>query len=309
MPYNFSQIVATCGLITQNQLTDSQIHLLANNAHLEEVETRTWARLQRDITVNSFALYTTGTVTTTQASPLVTGVGTGWTSAMIGMSFRAGITTPSGPATQYSPVRIDSVQSATQLTLATAYPNVSGVNQGYQIFPLTYSALGFQRIVEVRQQVKLGQRTHGWFNQRDPYRINLSSPSVFWAPFGQDADGNARFELWPVETVSQGYTVFGVLGHRDLRNPTDLPLLPATVIINKTLMKCFETLYSLTGDQRWISQRDFYANRYNEEFQKAIDADREEFGVIGQVQDSIGDPNTSGSTPGIDQFAVRDVIG
>lgn len=308
MPYNLQQMVATCGLISQNQLTDQQITLLLNNAHLEEVETRTWARLQRDIVVNSFALYTTGTVSTAQGSPMVSGFGTTWTSAMVGMYFRGGITTPSGPATQYAPIKIDSVQAANRLTLATAYPSVSAVNLGYQIFPLTYSAPGFQRIIGVRQQVRLGKRTHEWFNQRDPYRINLASPATYWAPFGQDDDGNALVEIWPVETASNGYTIYGVLGHRDLRNPTDLPLLPATVIINKTLMKCFETLYSLTGDARWVPQRDYYNRRYEEEFQKALDADREEFGVIGQVQDSIGDSDSGGTVPGLDQYATRDVI-
>lgn len=309
MPTDLARMTAYIGLQVNNQLTDGQIQLLINLTSMEEIEARVWARLQVDIAVNSFALYTTGTTTVTQGSPLVTGVGTGWTSALTGMNFRAGISTPGGPSQQYSPIRIDSVQNATHLTLATVYPQVGGTLLGYQIFPAFYSAPGLARITSIRQQISLGKRTHKWFNNRDPYRINQASPATFWAPFGTDHNGNAMYELWPTETNANGYIIGGFKAHEDMVNPTDLPLLPAGIIINKTLGKVSETIYSLTGDGRWVTQRDFYYGRYKDELDNAIEADREQFGVISQVQDAATDPDSGNMIPGFDQFPYRDVLG
>jgi hypothetical protein len=307
MSVDLARMTAYIGLQISNQLEDGQINLLINLTHMEEVEARPWARLQTDFAFNSFGLYTTGTVSFTQGSPIITGAGTAWTTSMIGMVMRIG--TISGTAsTQLVPIPINSVDATNQIiTLQDPYPLAGASGMGYQIFPLFYSIRGIQRVIGVRQQVQLGRRNHGFINQRDPYRYNQSSPARFWAPFGQNHDGSAKIELWPIETISNPYSVYGLKGHLDLMNPTDLPLIPSGLIVNKTIGKCCETVYSLTGDTRWVTQRDFYYKRYGDELDRAIESDREEFGVIQQIKDSIGDPDSDSYRPGLDSFYNRDV--
>ncbi len=305
MSVDLARMTAYIAVVINNELTDQQIQLLLNLSHMEEVEEYPWGRLQTDFAFNSFQLYTTGTVAFTQGSPIVTGTGTNWTSDMTGMVIRIG-TISSTASTQLVPIPIDSVQGATQLTMSSVYPLNSGSGLGYQIFPLFYSLPGIQRITGVRQQVALGRRTHQWINNADPYRYNQSSPSRYFAPFGQDDNGFARFELWPIETSANAYTAYGLKAHIDLVNPTDLPLLPSGVIVNKTIAKCCATLYARNGDPRWVSPRDYHSGLYAESLARAIESDREEFGVIGQIQDKSTSPDSDSFRPGLDQFYNRD---
>lgn len=306
MSVDLARMTAYIGVVINNELTDQQIQLLLNLSHMEEVESYPWARLQTDFVFNSFQLYTTGTVAFTTGSPIVTGTGTGWTDSMIGMVIRIG-TISSTASTQLVPIPIDSVQSATQLTMSDVYPLNSGSGLGYQIFPLFYSAPQIQRVLSIRQQVALGRRSHQWFNNVDPYRYNQSSPARYWAPFGQDDNGFAKFELWPIETTANPYSVYGLKAHIDLVNPTDLPLLPSGLIVQKTIGKCCEALYARNGDPRWVSPRDYHYQRYKDEKEEAVNSDREEFGTISQIQDQQTTPDTDSFRPGLDAFYNRDV--
>lgn len=306
MSVDLARMTAYIGLVINNELTDQQIQLLLNLSHMEEVESYPWARLQTDFAFNSFQLYTTGTVAFTTGSPIVTGTGTGWTDSMIGMVIRIG-TISSTASTQLVPIPIDSVQSPTQLTMSDVYPLNSGSGLGYQIFPMFYSAPQIQRVISIRQQVALGRRSHQWFNNVDPYRYNQSSPARYWAPFGQDDNGFAKFELWPIETTANPYSVYGLKGHIDLANPHDLPLLPSGLIVQKTIGKCCESLYARNGDPRWVSPRDYHYQRYKDEKEEAINSDREEFGTIAQIQDQSTTPDTDSFRPGLDQSYNRDV--
>lgn len=308
MPATLAQIIAYAGVVCNQELTDQQIVVLLNLAHLEEVESYPWGRLQRDFTLNSFGQYTQGTVTVAQGSPQVVGVGTNWTPSMTGMYF-AGATLNANQPTQMVPIPINAVVSPTQLNLRAPYPLGSGTNLGYQIFPMFYSIVGLQHVIQVRQQVPLGKRTHRSINLTDPYRMQRSSPSIFWAPFGQDDDGNAKIELWPIEVTNNPYGVYGLAGHTDLADPTDMPLLPSGMLIAKTLLKIFETRSTQSGDARYLQALKYWQGRFEYEKQQALDADREEFGVVSQVQDGRGDPDTGGYTPGLDAIYSRDPYG
>lgn len=304
MAVNLNQMIAYIQVIIQNQLTDQQVTSLINLAELEELEARAWAAMEIETTLNSFALYTAGTITVTNGSPVIMGVGTAWTSNMAGMVLRAGTSTATA-TTQLQPVGIDSVQSATQLTLIAPYSQNSQSALGYQIFPLFYNIPMMDRVIGVRQQVPLGRRTHDFFNLADPYRYNQSSPARFWAPFGSNHDGNCKIELWPIETSSNPYSVYGLRQRVDLANPTDIPTLPSGIVMNKAIVKCCETLNSLTGDQRWSNQRDYYLGIYETQLGRAIEADNERYGTIAQIRDSYTTPDSEGYTPGLDYFWNR----
>lgn len=307
---NLGTIVATLGILIQNQLTDDQLTTLINLSEIEEVESRAWARLRLTVSLTTFPLYATGTVTITQNSPIVQGTGTAWTSKMVGMNFRVGIQGSSGSAVQLQPIEITALNPTTQtLTLQVPYPFSNGTGLGYQIFPRYYSISGMQRVTGVRQQIVLGRTTEEAVSIIDPYRNQSSSPSTNWYPFGQDSKANARIGLWPVETAANPYTVTGLKDHIDLQNATDVPLIPSAVLLNKAAMKACESLLSLRGDDKWANQRDYYRDQWRFELDKALDADRELYGVPGQVGDSQGDPNFGSYTPGLDSVWNRDVFG
>lgn len=312
---NLGQMLATLGVMLANQLTDQQFTTLINAAEIEEIETKAWARLQTDFNFNSFGIYATGSVTITQNSPLVAGRGTAWTTALVGMVFRGGITTVgqqtgSIVSQQLEPINITAVNPNTQtLTLQTPWPLANGVNLGYQIFPQFYSIQGMQRVLGVRQLIPLGRTTHDYINRVDPYLNQSSSPATYWAPFGTDAKNNAKIQLWPTEVGQNPYRVYGLKDHIDLQNPDDQPLIPSAVLVNKAAMKACEGLIALRGDQRWATLRDYYQGRYQYERDTSLDADRELYGVPSQVGDSFGDPNYGNYNPGLDAVWNRDVFG
>jgi len=287
----------------QSQLTDQQLILLLNLAEIEEVESRAWSRLKTDFTFNSFPLYTTGTISVTQNSPIVQGTGTAWTSQMQGMVLRPGQSTGTG---QLVPIPIDVVNVATQtITLRSPYPTTSQSSLGYGIFPMFYSIQGMQEVLGIRQLRPLGKTSHDAINLIDPYRYQSSSPAICWAPFGLDHDDNALAELYPIETAANVYSVYGLRQHIDLENPTDMPLIPSAVLVNKAAMKACESLLALTGDERWSNQRDYFAGRFQYERDTCIERDTQTYGAPAQIQDSVGDPDTGGYYPGIDYIASR----
>lgn len=103
--------------------------------------------------------YTTGTITTaTNGSKVITGSGTSWTAGMAGSFLRitSGNSANLGDGNWYE---IDTVDSATQITLQTVYQgtsiaagsaaytigNVSAIPEKYQIAPVYYAAAEYWR--------------------------------------------------------------------------------------------------------------------------------------------------------------------
>jgi hypothetical protein len=70
--------------------------------------------------------YTTGTVTTTNGSAVITGSGTNWTAGMVGKLFRVN--------TENVFYTIQSVDSTTQITLTSNYGQATGGGQAYTIY-------------------------------------------------------------------------------------------------------------------------------------------------------------------------------
>lgn len=332
---NLGQMLATLGVQLANQLTDQQLTALINAAEIEEIETKAWARLQTDFNFNSIPIYSAGTVTVTNGSPLVVGLETFWTTAMVGRVMRVGTNIPNvssfdatqdvdtepdfdeigaGPGSVFSqqlePINITAVNPNTQtITLQTPFPLANGTVLGYQIFPQFYSIQGMQRVLGVRQLIPLGRTTHDYISRVDPYLNQSSSPATYWAPFGTDEKNNAKIQLWPTEVAQNPYRVYGLKDHIDLQNPDDLPLIPSAVLVNLAATKACEGLLSLRGDQRWAAQRDYFAGRHQYWRDASLDADRELYGVPSQVGDSFGDPNYGNYNPGLDAIYNRDIFG
>jgi hypothetical protein len=96
------------------------------NAFRRVAERRRWSWMY---TYGQFLVplvYTTGTVTVTRNSTVVTGVATAWTTDLIGRQFRIGTTTPI--------YTVQSVDSATQITLDNVWGGDTLAGRTYEIY-------------------------------------------------------------------------------------------------------------------------------------------------------------------------------
>lgn len=99
---------------------------MVRNAFRKLAERRRWSWLVKQSQIIAPVAYTTGTVTVTLNSNIVTGSSTVWTSAMVGRQFRRGLLTPL--------YNIASVQSATQFTLDQVWGSATAAAVNYQIY-------------------------------------------------------------------------------------------------------------------------------------------------------------------------------
>jgi len=313
-------------IILANQLTQDQMTVMLNLADEEEVEARPWARLKAEIFVNSYPQTVFPNCQVQQGNPLIVSQG----DAFPAVTGQYVVTVGGQP---YAPVGVvANPASSTSLSLVGPYPGPNANGVGVTLFPMFYSAeaqnlaignggrgprnpnvptttqtIILQQIIGIRQQTALLRRTHEWINLRDPYRAQSASPSQIWAPAGRDVNDVGQFELWPPETQANAYVVYGLKGHIDMVNPTDLPAVPSAVILNKALMRSCEAVFTLNGDPRWSNLVEHFQSRYNDELEKALDEDREQYGTVQVVTDSLNSDSGSGQAyPGLDFIYNKD---
>lgn len=164
-------------------------------------------------------MYSTGTVSVTTGSNVVTGTGTNFTQALVGQQFRIGFT--QGWITVYS------VQSATQLTLAMPWGDQPYSTVGYQIAQ-AWVTLG-PNIKFIKEMV----------NQKQGYRIYPNIPqkvlniadtwrsSVGWSflisPLPVTQAGLPQFELYPTPIFTQVFPYLAYIQPPDMVNDNDTP--------------------------------------------------------------------------------------
>jgi len=173
-----------------------------NYAFRDLIEKRKWSW---SIAQSQFifpAAYTTGTVTVTNNSNAVVGVGTAWTASMIGQQFRTSTLTPI--------YTITAVGSATTLTLDQVWGAATASAQGYKIYvayqipPTDFHA--FTSIWDPNFSWQLWSTvSQAELNTYDAQRASQGTPYVV-ADFDYTnlAFGGAaispslpRFEVWP----------------------------------------------------------------------------------------------------------------
>lgn len=163
--------------------------------------------------------YTMGTVTVTQNSPIISGIGMNWTPQMVGWQFRVGFATPL--------FTIQAVTSATQIELDLPWGAATQANTSYQIF---------NNFVSFGTNIK---RILSCVNQRQGYRLMLNIPqevlniydtwrtTTGWtflvANYSPDANGNPLFELYPAPTFQQSFPFLAYTQPIDLTADTDYP--------------------------------------------------------------------------------------
>lgn len=277
---NLTTMTNWMSVILSSQLDQTQIQTLLNKADLEECENWTWARLRSRTAINSFAAITFPSITAVQGSAIVTSNGAPFPPVTTQFAFRV-----SGQF--YVPIGVvANSSSSTTLTLATPYPAVGGSNLSGTLFQLYYSIPGWQEVTSVTQQIPLKRMAQEELDIVDPWLSQIASPALRWIPQGRDASDNVQVTLWPIETNANGYIMWGLRGHVDMVNPTDLPAIPSSVITAKALSEACESLYTLKGDGQWQDMRDYYRQIYQDERERVQEQDRQQYGVISRVQDS-----------------------
>ena len=179
---------------------------LVRNAFLRVAERRRWSWLIKFGQFISPAVYNTGTVTVTQGSATVTGSGTAWTSALLYRQFRIGLTAPI--------YTIQSVDSATQITLDSAYGSTTASGAVYQIYQCFYSTpsdyhsmltlwdpqMNWQLYLNVKQEelnlVDAQRATMG-----NAYCVSYRDTSTLTTNISAGQPGVPRLELWPHATA------------------------------------------------------------------------------------------------------------
>ena len=166
--------------------------------------------------------YATGTVTLTNSSAAVVGVGTAFTSAMVGRQL---ITGGSGP--YYT---ISAVTDGTNLTLERVYGGITAANVTFQIVQAYVTPpsdfLAFKTIVDPvnnwRLKFNVPQES---LNLRDANRTTTGTAWLF-ADYRHSSAGIPRYEVWP-RVVSQAvYPFLYVKRPADLSADADTPMTP-----------------------------------------------------------------------------------
>jgi hypothetical protein len=193
---------------------------MINNRYRQIVSRRKWYGLRVRGTATVPTVYSTGSATVTNGSTSVTGVGTAWTTSIVGLQFRNGFTNP-----YQTIVAVDAVHQV--ITLDTPFPGISGT-WGYQIV-LAYLTFG----ANVRHLRWAVNQMFGWpikvnvpveeINAKDTWRQNLGWAREF-ATRPPTPDGQYQVEVWPTPYALQSFPFEADTEPPEMVDDTDAPV-------------------------------------------------------------------------------------
>ena len=204
-----------------------------NNYIRKIVDMRTWYGLKLRGVINIPQIYQQGTVTTTNGSNIVQGIGTAWTTSFIGTQFRPGFSFPWST--------INNVDVANQrLTLDTQYGGQT-MTGGYQIQQV-YTTLG----ANIKYLLWALNQQQGWpmevnvpvqtINTWDPWRQSLGWSTIF-ATRPPTPDGQFQIEMWPTPYSTQVFPFEAYMQPPDLVKDADTPppFIRSDVIVGRAI--------------------------------------------------------------------------
>jgi len=173
------------------------LNVWINSAYADLLNYREWTGLAAQGTIQTKALYQTGTVNVTHGSAAVTGVGTSWSSAFNGYRFR---TAPRSESYTFT------VVNATSGTLDRPYEGETATELGYRLYQNIYpKPSGAKYIRQILNP--LGRQLARWdraqIDLTDGARLVTSPEPSAWAMLDLNF-----VEVWPVPEQSIGLTVF-----------------------------------------------------------------------------------------------------
>jgi hypothetical protein len=206
-----------------------------NNALRATVDRRLWYGMLRKGQIVSPAYYSQGTIAVMNNSATVTGNGTNFTTALIGLSLRVGYINPI--------YNIIGVPNSTTLTLELPWGSPSQSSTGYFITQQYYSIPNIKFIIEC---INLQLQARMWTNLNqstldaiDPSRLQILYP---WglASMPPDPSGNFQFELYPASMIQQAFPYIAYVQPPNLVADTDV--LPAfmrsDVLVARAISDC-----------------------------------------------------------------------
>lgn len=244
------------------QISSTQIQQIIQAEHDTILNDNSWAERKAESTLATVAPYTTGTLSTSGTT--VTGVGTTWTSAMVGRYLKV------GTYTEY--FLITAFTSATSLTIERAVPQGDiAAGSTYEIFQNVYTLPSdCERITSMVYQTPIHDTTRQDLDRIDPYRTYRSSIPTHRIFRELSSTGLRQIELWPVPSAAV-LIRFQYLKKNDTPTTgsswsadTTYPLYRADILVWKSGETAAYFLFSKTGDQSWAVLAERYHNNYNE---------------------------------------------
>lgn len=166
-----NQIVAISNVQNQTDLTRKSVNIALNRI----AEYFEWPFYMVNTgVISTIAPYTTGTVTATNGSAAIVGVGTAWTSAMNGRKIRIASGQPY--------YRIKSVTSTTALTLTTLFQSDTATAATYTIYKDEYRLAPdvdtYKTIVQIQNSIAMFSTPPARFDKFFPSPYSYSHPTL-----------------------------------------------------------------------------------------------------------------------------------
>ena len=196
---------------------------MINDRYQRVMEWKPWAALRATSQFLIPDAYTTGTVAVVYGSNQVTGTNTVWTSAMVGLQFKANGQAPILTITAVDVggqvLTVDAVWGLTSASAATymILKNYVTVPTDFKRFVVVADPLRQWRL---RFNIKSSE-----LNLFDPGRTNVGDPWVL-ADLSYDTSGVPQYELWPGPQTKRVYPYVYIKEAAALVQDTDRPIYP-----------------------------------------------------------------------------------
>lgn len=250
-----------------------------------------WNRLNVTRTISTVAPYRDGTVTVA-SDGTCTGIGTNWTTAMVGSFMKVYYSDAFFEITDVADPTTLTLRDWSGLAITTATP--------YTIFRIIYPIpISIGHIFSVNYTVPLLKRTQEHFNRLDPSRRSSGQP-VWWAFAGIGSQQSLNIEVYPVPDAAYPLRIYGKVRIETLA-PSASPLLPEDLVEASALLECYRFKMQQDKTPDWQS-------RYAEQmliFNNLFQVYREEDFLLGDSRTQTKD--VSGAIPftASDYFAVN----
>ena len=247
-----------------------------------------WSFLRKNTTLTTVVPYATGTCATA-VTTTITGTGTTWTTAMVGRYIKVN--------DDFQFYKIATRNSNTEILIETAYADGAKTAQTYSIFKHIFSlATDFREMISPVFETKLVEATIEDLDRADPGR-DTQDRSRTYTYLGLDSNNIQEIELYPVPSAAHMYRYRYWAKPFTLSAGSDVPLLPDSLLINKTLSTAY--LHLATEDKKnaalWIG----LSKQYREEAAFLYDeTKRRDVAILGKsknVRDASKDYNLQGA--------------
>ena len=259
------------------ELNPLQCGVRLNRSYQTLLDMHQWSFLKREALINTVGVYQTGTVTAAGVS--VTGLGTAFTSAMIGRYIRL--------STQPEFYKITNVVGQTLTIESTVGTAVAA--SGYELFQYHYpKPTDAKHIIGVRRELWLGERSQAWLDGFDPDR-NSTGPPIYWNNFD-----DTTLEIYPPSDQPYTVRVSYIVAVPDMSGETDTCLLPENLVITHAVFAAYRQLGSRPEGKGYLQMVPMAQEEFKQAWTAAFETDLSKQTLPTQVlQDGVDLPTSS----------------